>query len=310
MLLTGEVDAAFGSSEGTEAVRYDGSDEFGVSDLGKLIRHWSSAFQQSHAGAAIRLRPTRSLAPSGTFDEASGDVMYVGYRLNRGAIDGFTRKYGYKPTPVRVALDTIAVFVHRDNPIRGMTLAQIGSVFSHSPACRDTQQATTWGSVGLTGEWRSRPLQRFGIGSADDMYDYFGEQVLCRGELSKFVRVQPDSAAVARAVSESLNAIGYGRGDPATKSVKTVPLAVEANMPFVEPTDRNAVNGSYPLTRFLHVYVNKLPDRPLTGLQAEFIRFALSKGGQQIAQHNGYIPVTQDVAKKEQDFIFHGSLPN
>lgn len=300
MLLAGGAGAVFGSSKGEGLIRDIKSAELGSSDLGRLIRHWVSRFQQDHAEAAIRLRPIRSFAS----EEAHDDVIYVGYRLNREAIDGFVRKYGYKPTPIRVALDTVAVFVHRNNPIRGMTLAQIGSVFSHSPRCRGAQYAATWGSLGLMGEWRARPVQVFGIGSADDAFDYFGEQVLCGSELSEFVQVQPDSAAVVRAVSESLNAIGYGRGGSTIKSVKTVPLAVEANMPFVEPTERNAVNGSYPLTRFLHVYINKRPGRPLTGHLAEFIRFALSSDGQQIARRNGYIPVTQDVAKKEQDLVF------
>jgi phosphate transport system substrate-binding protein len=241
------------------------------------------------------------LASPAVFDEAYDDTVYVGYRLNRQAIDGFARKYGYKPTPVRVALDTVAVFVHPENPIRGMTLAQVGSAFSRSPMCRGGRHAATWGSLGLGGEWAARPVQVFAIGSADDMHDYFREQVLCGGELSELVQVRPDSAALVRAVSGSLNAIGYARGGAAADSAKTVPLAVEANMPFVEPTERNAVNGTYPLTRLLHLYVNKRPNEPLTGSLAQFVRFALSVEGQEIVRRSGYIPLTQDVVKREQN---------
>jgi len=280
------------------------SDEFASSDLGELIRHWTDAFQRDHAGAAILLRPIGSFASPAAFDETHGNLMYVGYRLNPEAIGVFAKKYGYKPTPIRVALDTVAIFVHRDNPIRGMTLAQVGSVFSSSPRCKDVQQAATWGLLGLTGEWRARPLQILGVGPASDVHDYFREQALCGGELSNFVRTQPDSASVVRAVNGALNAIGYGRGGASTKSVKTVPLAVEAKMPFVVPTERNTVNGAYPLTRFLHIYINKRPDRSLTEEQADFVRFVLSGKGQQIVRQSGYIPVTEDMAKTELTFIF------
>jgi len=303
-LSAGEVDAgaAFGFPEDAEAIRDEDSGEFGASDLGKLVGHWAGAFRRDHAGAVVLLRPACSFASKDAFGGPGGAVIYVGYRLSRAALDGFENEYGYKPTPVRVALDTIAIFTHRDNPIRGLTLAQLGSAFSHSPGCRGEEYAATWGALGLTGEWRVRPLQVFGIGSGDDMYDYFSEQVLCGSELSRSVQVRPDSAAVARAVSESLNAIGYGRGG--RTSVKTTPLAVETGMPFVAPTERNAVNGSYPLTRFLHLYVDKRPGRPLTGPPAEFVRFALSADGQRIARRNGFIPVPQDVAKKEQNLVF------
>lgn len=307
VLLAGGAGAVYGSSERAETISGDaGSDELGASDLGRLIRDWTSAFQRDHAGATLRLRPARSLASPGAFDEARGDAIYVGYRLNREAIDGFSRKLGYKPTPIRVALDAVTIFVHRDNPIRGMTLAQAGSVFSRSPMCRGAQYLATWGALGLIGEWRTRPLQVFAIGSADDVYDYFSEQALCGGALGEFVQVRPDSGSVAGAVSESLNAIGYGRGGSTTVSVKPVPLAVDANMPFVAPSERNAVSGAYPLTRFLHIYVNKSPNRPLAGVQADFVRFVLSAEGQQIASRYGYIPVTPDVAKKEQKLIGTG----
>ncbi|MGX2042022.1 PstS family phosphate ABC transporter substrate-binding protein [Methylocaldum sp. MU1018] len=294
------ISAAYG---GTEAIR-DVGDEIGSSELDTLIRHWAGAFRRDHAGAAVLLRPAASLAAPGAFDEAHEHAMYVGYRLNRAAIDGFAKKYGYRPAPVRVALDTIAIFVHRENPIRGLTLAQVASVFSSSPRCHGALHSATWGALGLAGEWRTRPLQLFGIGPAGDVYDYFREQALCGDEASRLVRALPDSAAVIRAVSESSNAIGYGRGGLSSDAAKTVPLAVQANMPFVAPAERHAVDGTYPLTRFLYIYINKHPDRPLPERQAAFVRFVLSVDGQGIARRNGYIPVPRDVAEKEQNRLF------
>ncbi len=301
LLLAGSIDTALGPAEAANAdSSHAAAEEFGASDLGGLVRQWLFAFQRHHAGAKICLLPARLLTSPAVIGEGCDDTVYVGYRLNRRAIDGFVRRYGYKPTPMRVALDTVAVFVHPENPIHGMTLAQVGSAFSRSPMCRGGRHAATWGSLGLAGEWWSRPVQVFALDSADDVYDYFREQVLCGGELSELVQVRPDSAAVVRAVSGSLNAIGYARGGVRGDSAKTVPLAVEANMPFAEPTARNAVNGTYPLTRLLHLYINKRPNEPLTGSLAQFVRFVLSVEGQEIVRRCGYIPLTQDVVKREQ----------
>lgn len=304
MLMAAIAGAVSGSSEEPEAVSDSGTGEFGASDLGKLARHWLGAFRQDHAGDAVSLRPTRSFASKAAFEEMQNAVIYVGYRLPPQAVDDFARRYGYKPTAIRVALDTVAIFVHRENPIRGMTLAQIGAVFSGESRCRGAQHAATWGALGLAGEWQARPLQVFAIGPADDLHDYFRQQVLCGGGLGEFVRMHPNSAAVARAVSESLNAIGFGRSVSTISSMKALSLAVDTNMPFVAPSERPVVDGAYPLTRFLHIYVQKRPDRPLTGRQADFVRFVLSPGGQAILGRNGFIPVSRDVARMEQSLIF------
>lgn len=137
LLLVGSVNKALGPAAAADADRLDAAgDVFGASDLGGLVQQWLFAFQQRHAGAKIRLLPTRLLASPSVLNGAYNGTVYVGYRLNRQAIDGFARKYGYRPTPVRIALDTIAVLVHPENPIRGMTLAQVDSVFSRSPGAR------------------------------------------------------------------------------------------------------------------------------------------------------------------------------
>jgi phosphate transport system substrate-binding protein len=294
----------FGPAEAANAdSSHAAAEEFGASDLGGLVRQWLFALQRHHAGTKIRLLPTRLLASPTVFDAAYEDTVYVGYRLNRQAIDGVARKYGYGPTPVRIALDAVVVLVHPENPIQGMTLAQVDSVFSRSPGCRSDRHAAAWGSLGLGGVWETRPVQLFAIGSGDEMHDYFREQVLCGGELSELVQVRPHSAAVAHAVSGSLNAIGFARRGGA-ESAKTVPLAAEANMPFVAPTVRNIVNGTYPLTRLLHLYVDKRPNEPLTGAVVEFVRFALSAEGQEIVRRSGYVPLSHDVAEMEQNALF------
>jgi phosphate transport system substrate-binding protein len=129
-------------------------------------------------------------------------------------------------------------------------------------------------------------------------YGYFKEEALCKGDFKGNVNEQPGSASVVQSISQSLNGIGYSGIGYKTSSVKTVPLAKKEGGEFVEDNEQNALNGSYPLSRFLYVYVNKAPNKPLAPLEAEFVKMILSKQGQEVVVKDGYIPVPAKVAEK------------
>jgi phosphate transport system substrate-binding protein len=189
--------------------------------------------------------------------------------------------------------------VHKDNPIEGMTIAQVDSIFSSTRLCGADQQVTRWGDLGLTGSWVNRDLQLYGRNSVSGTYGYFKEIALCDGDFRNNVNEQPGSASVVQSVSTSLNAIGYSGIGYMTSGVKTVPLAVEEGGEFVDATTESALAGKYPLARFLYIYVNKHPNKPLDPATAEFIKFMLSKTGQEIVDKDGYIPVPRIVVEQE-----------
>ncbi len=200
---------------------------------------------------------------------------------------------------MKVAIDALAVFAHKDNPIKGMTMAQVDAVFSSTRKCNHPEDVTKWGQLGLTGEWAERPIQLFGRNSVSGTYGYFKEHALCKGDFKTNVNEQPGSASVVQSVSTSLNALGYSGIGYKTSNVKTVPLAAKEGGEFVEATEANAVSGKYPLARYLYVYVNKHPNKPLAPLEAEFVKLVLSKQGQEVVVKDGYIPLPAEVLQKE-----------
>jgi phosphate transport system substrate-binding protein len=208
-------------------------------------------------------------------------------------LDAFEKKYGYKPTPIRVAIDALAVFVHKDNPVKELSLKQVDSIFS-STYKRGGKPAATWGEVGLAGEWASRPLSLYGRNSASGTYGMFKSIALKKGDYKDTVKEQPGSSSVVQGVASDIGGIGYSGIGYKTSGVKSVALGNGKDN--FDPSLENSLAGDYPLARFLYVYVNKKPNDPLDQLTFEFIKFVLSKAGQEVVVKDGYYPLPASVA--------------
>ena len=211
----------------------------------------------------------------------------------------FEAKFGYKPTPVAVAIDALAVYVNKDNPVEGLSIPQVDAMFSATRKCGYANDITPWGQLGLTGDWAGRPVQLYGRNSVSGTYGYFKEKALCKGDFKDSVNEQPGSASVVQGITKSLNGLGYSGIGYKTSGVKAVPLAKKDGGEYIEATPVNASAGTYPLGRFLYVYVNKQPNKPLSPLESEFMKMVLSKAGQLVVVKDGYIPLPANVAAKE-----------
>jgi len=209
--------------------------------------------------------------------------------------DAFEKKYGHKPTEIKVAIDSLAVFVHKDNPIKGLSLDQLDSIFS-STNKRGGKPINTWGELGLTGEWASRPISLYGRNSASGTYGFFKEHVLRNGDYRSTVKEQPGSSSVVQGVANDLGSIGYSGIGYKTSGVKALALAEATGKALHEPSLENALSGAYPLARFLYIYVNKKPNEPMDKLVHEFVKFVNSKEGQEIVVKDGYYPVPAAIA--------------
>jgi phosphate transport system substrate-binding protein len=218
-------------------------------------------------------------------------------------VEAFEKRHGYKPTPIAVAIDALAVFVHKDNPIEGLTLAQTDAIFSSTRNCGEPADIENWGQLGLEGGWATRGIQLYGRNSVSGTYGYFKEHALCKGDFKNTVNEQPGSASVVQSVSSSLNGIGYSGIGYTTSSVRAVPLSSSADKPFVVATPDNAINGSYPLARFLYIYVNKSPGKVLDPITSQFLTMVLSRPGQEVVVKDGYIPLPAKVAARELEKI-------
>ena len=217
--------------------------------------------------------------------------------MKQKELDAFESKFGYKPTPVRVAVDALAVFVNKDNPIKGLNLKQVDSLFSKSRR-RGHKEVETWGDLGVTGNWASRPISAYGRNSASGTYGFFKKLVMKKGDYKDEVKEQPGSASVVQSVSVDPFSAGYSGIGYKTASVRALPLA-ETGTNFVEPSAQNALAGEYPLARFLYIYVNKAPGKPLDPLTQEFVKMILSKEGQQVVVKGGYFPIAKAVTDED-----------
>jgi phosphate transport system substrate-binding protein len=219
--------------------------------------------------------------------------------MKSSEIDEFEKKFGYKPIGVRVAVDALAVYVNKDNPLEQLTLTEVDAIFSKTRAAGFPRDVTTWGQVGLSDGWTSRPISLYGRNSASGTYAYFKEHALAQGDFKDTVKEQPGSASVVQGVTEDRYGIGYSGIGYKTSGVKALKLAAKTGAPYY-PADAEAVfAGTYPLARYLFVYVNKAPNRPLDPLVTQFLRYVLSREGQEIVVKDGYLPLPAKLVQGE-----------
>lgn len=271
----------------------------GSDTLANLMTLWAESFKRTYPNVNVQIQAAGSSTAPPALTENTSNLGPMSRLMKDREVEAFEKKFNYKPTPIAVAIDALAVFVHKDNPIKGLSIPQIDAIFSSTRICGDPKNITTWGEVGLTGSWIERELQLYGRNSVSGTYGYFKSKTLCKGDFKNTVNEQPGSASVVQSVSTSINGIGYSGIGYTTSSVRAIPLSREAGKDFVTANLENAIDGTYPLSRFLYVYVNKAPGKPLPPLTNEFIKLVLSREGQRVVIKDGYIPLPAAVAERE-----------
>jgi phosphate transport system substrate-binding protein len=271
----------------------------GSDTLNNLMTLWAENFNKFYPNAKIQIEGKGSSTAPPALIAGTAQLGPMSRAMKGTEVDQFEKKYGYKPTPIRTSVDALAVFVNKDNPIKCMTMAQVDAVFSKSRWAGYKEDVRTWGQLGLTGDWASKPLSLYGRNSASGTYGFFKEHSLKNGDFKDEVKEQPGSASVVQGVTVDRNAMGYSGIGYATAGVKAVPLAEKEGGKCVEATAENAYDGSYPLARFLYVYVNKAPGQALDPLTREFVKLMMSKEGQEAVVKDGYFPIPATIAKEE-----------
>ncbi|HEY3698149.1 MAG TPA: phosphate ABC transporter substrate-binding protein PstS family protein [Spongiibacteraceae bacterium] len=262
----------------------------GSDTLANLMTMWAEEYKRQYPNVNIQIQAAGSSTAPPALTEGTSNLGPMSRKMKDEEIGAFEKKFGYKPTAVPVAIDALAVFVHKDNPIKGLNLQQVDAIFSANRTCGAAASVDNWGQAGLTGAWATRDLQLFGRNSVSGTYGYFKEHALCKGDFKSTVNEQPGSASVVQSVSTTINAIGYSGIGYVTSSVRAIPLA-KSGEDYVEATPENAISGKYPLSRYLYVYVNKAPNKPLQPLEKEFLKMVLSKTGQEVVVKDGFIPL-------------------
>ncbi len=271
----------------------------GSDTLANLMTLWAESFKKTYPNVNVQIQAAGSSTAPPALTENTSNLGPMSRLMKDTEVEEFEKKFGYKPTPIAVTIDALAVFVHKDNPIEGLTLPQVDAIFSSTRTCGYPADIEKWGDLGLAGSWSDREMQLYGRNSVSGTYGYFKDNALCKGDFKNSVNEQPGSASVVQSISASINGIGYSGIGYTTSSVRTLPLSREAGKEFVAASADNAISGKYPLSRFLYIYVNKAPGQPLPPLTAEFIKLVLSREGQEVVVKDGYIPLPAKVAERE-----------
>tara|TARA_R110001583_G_scaffold22510_6_gene84419 strand:- start:369 stop:1340 length:972 start_codon:yes stop_codon:yes gene_type:complete len=269
----------------------------GSDTLANMMTLWAEEFKHIYPNVNIQIQAAGSSTAPPALTEGTSQFGPMSRKMKPNEVEAFEKHYGYQPTAVRVAIDALAVFVHKDNPITGLSIEQIDAIFSSTHKCGG-KEINRWGDAGLDGNWAAKDVQLYGRNSVSGTYGYFKEKALCKGDFRPNVNEQPGSASVVQSVSQSLNAIGYSGIGYKTAGVKAVAISKKGDK-FIEATAANAADGTYPLSRYLYVYVNKHPNKDLSPMDREFLRFVLSKQGQQIVEKDGYVPLPTSVITKD-----------
>ncbi|MBI5627299.1 MAG: phosphate ABC transporter substrate-binding protein [Candidatus Rokubacteria bacterium] len=271
----------------------------GSDTLNNVMTLWAEKFNKTYPNVKIQIEGKGSSTAPPALISATAQLGPMSRAMKGSEIDEFEKKYGYKPTQVRVAVDALGVFVNKDNPVACLTVEQVDGIFSKSRRSGYKENVKSWGQLGLTGDWAARPISVFGRNSASGTYGFFKEHVLKNGDYKDEVKEQPGSASVVQGVTVDRFAIGYSGIGYATAGVRALPLAAKKGDKCHPATPEEAYAATYPLARFLYVYVNRAPGKPLDPLVGEFLRLVLSKDGQEVVVKDGYFPLPSKIDKEE-----------
>jgi len=261
----------------------------GSDTLNNLMTLWAEGFEAVYPNVNIQIEGKGSSTAPPALIEGTAQIGPMSREMKGSEIDAFEARFGYKPTPVGTAIDALAIFVNKDNPLNNISSQQIDSVFS-STYRKGGTPVTHWSQLGLEGSLGGRTLSLYGRNSASGTYGFFKQVALAGGDFSSRVKEQPGSSSVVQGIGSDLAGIGYSGIGYTTSGVKAVQID------GVMPTAENCINGSYPLARQLLVYVNRAPRQPMDKLTYEFLRFVLSKQGQEVVAKDGYYPLRAPIA--------------
>jgi len=271
---------------------------------------WAEGFRGFHPGVKVEVEGKGSSTAPPALIAGTSNFGPMSRKMKSKEIDEFEKRFGYKPVQLRTSIDMLAVYVHKDNPLAGLTLQQLDAIFSKTRKGGSTKDIRTWGDLGLTGEWKDKPISLYGRNSASGTYGYFKKHALFKGDYKDEVKEQPGSSSVVQGVATDKYGIGYSGIGYITSDVRAVPLSSDIgdDVTYMAAEADNAYSGDYPLARFLYLSVNYKPGSRLDDMRREFIRFIFSKQGQEIVVKDGYLPVPATVAREELQAV--GIEPN
>jgi phosphate transport system substrate-binding protein len=268
----------------------------GSDTLNNLMTLWAENFKKNYPNVNIQIEGKGTSTAPPALVAGTSQLGPMSREMKGAESTGFEKKYGYKPTQLGVALDALAVYVHKDCPLDSLTMEQVDAIFSKGRKKGYKEDITTWDQIGVGGAWAGKPISLYGRNSASGTYGFFKEVALGGGDYKDTVKEQPGSASVVMGVAGDKFAMGYSGCGYLISSVKMLKLAPKAGQSPVAGTQENVYNETYPLWRFLYIYINKAPNKALDPLVREFCTLLFTKEGQGVVVKDGFYPLPASVA--------------
>ena len=268
----------------------------GSDSMDPLMQLWAEDFKANHPGAKLAILSKGSATAPKALTAGTTLLGHMSREMNKEELLAFQSAFGYAPTRIVVAVDALAIYVNANNPIPHLGLVEVDAIFSRDRKAGEKKAIDSWGNLGLGKEWSNRPIHPYGRDENSGTRAFFKEHALKNGAFSDQVKALPDQFAVIEATAIDAAGITYGPIQHSVRMVRAVPIVdFDGTTPLL-PTVQNILDRSYPLTRFLYLYVNLRPDHPAPPLLKEFIRSILSRQGQSDVSNFGAIPLPADLA--------------
>ena len=271
----------------------------GSDTLGHETESWAKAFEKIYPDVKVEVEAAGSATAPSALLEGRAQFGPMSRPMTAEETAAFEARYGYKISRFRVAVDALAVYVNKANPIACLTLPQLSGIFSFNRKTPGSGNVRTWGDLGLTDEWARQPIALYSRNTLSGTYEYFRETALYGGDYKLEIKQQPGSEAVVQAVAADKFAIGYSGIGYKSAGVRAVPLAAYYGGACHEASAEETLSGRYPIARYLYVYLNRKPGQPLDALRAQFVKYILSKDGQEQTERRGFFPITNEIRESD-----------
>jgi len=274
-----------------------------------LVTLWIEGFRKYYPNVEIKASIEGSGAAGPVLTEQTAEFGLIAREMMEKEETPFEQKFGYKPLEVAIAggsyrtvafTDALTFFVNKQNPLEKLSLNQIDAIYSKTRNRGGKEDITKWGQLGLKRDWADKPIHLIGVKEPNGFEHFLRLRILGDGQWKDGITVQDTVFPLASMVASDPYAIGYAGFGYLSDGVKPLALAKTNSGPYYKGTFKEVAAQKYPLSRVIYIYANRTPGKPLNPVLKEFVRYILSREGQQAVVQDGiFLPLPEAYAQQE-----------
>lgn len=276
--------------------------------MAQVAAVWAESFKQFHPEVQIDVQVKGAVESVNAVNSGEANIGLLSRSMLQTEAAAFQAKHGYAPVVLTPMYESIAIFVNKDNPVKGLTIKELDAIFSFTLKRGAAKPAGTWSDIGVTGDLGSKPIHVVGRRQATGVQVFFQEAVLAGGEFRPDMREIVANEDMLQIIADTPGAIGFAGAGFSNPGVRAVPLALQSGQAFVAVDSVQSTRGQYPLIRPLQLVVDQTPGKPLPAIEAEFIKYVFSRFGQEDVVRAGMHPIGAQPAELSLGAVGLGSI--